>query len=211
LEIGDLKSMSSPIFCCTETATSPFDFEATVWAHGWAALRPFTWDESSAELSRTQRLATGQVVHLRLRPDGQAGPVQPVQVEVEAAGPLDALEQAELRRAVRRMLRLDEELAEFYQLATEFAHWPLRLQPGGGRLLRCPTLFEDIVYTLCTTNITWSGTKRMVDRLTAKLGQPFPGRSFSRGHRRGRARFPKAGGGAGLPEQLHLGIGRGRG
>jgi 3-methyladenine DNA glycosylase/8-oxoguanine DNA glycosylase len=28
---------------------------------------------------------------------------------------------------------------------------------------------------LCTTNITWAGTKRLVDRLAALLGEPFPG------------------------------------
>jgi 3-methyladenine DNA glycosylase/8-oxoguanine DNA glycosylase len=53
--------------------------------------------------------------------------------------------------------------------------WSVRLPPGTGRLLRCPTLFEDIVYTLCTTNTTWSGTLRMVDRLVATLGEAFPG------------------------------------
>jgi 3-methyladenine DNA glycosylase/8-oxoguanine DNA glycosylase len=75
------------------------------------------------------------------------------------------------------MLRLDEDLADFYHLAAQQNGWTLNLKPGGGRLLRCPTLFEDIVYTLCTTNIAWSGTIRMVDRLTVKLGDAFPGRS----------------------------------
>ncbi len=53
--------------------------------------------------------------------------------------------------------------------------WDVRLHPGTGRLLRCPTLFEDIVYTLCTTNTTWAGTIRMVDRLVATLGEAFAG------------------------------------
>jgi 3-methyladenine DNA glycosylase/8-oxoguanine DNA glycosylase len=73
------------------------------------------------------------------------------------------------------MLRLDEKLAGFHQLRAELNGWSLRLPAsGGGRLLRCPTLFEDIVYTLCTTNIAWSGTIRMVDRLVSHLGESFP-------------------------------------
>jgi 3-methyladenine DNA glycosylase/8-oxoguanine DNA glycosylase len=157
-----------------EAVFSAFDFEATAQAHGWLVLSPFQWRQDSLELSRTQRLSGGQVAHLRMQAS-QNGSTPAVRVEVETANPLTPAEEAEIRRAVRRMLRLDENLTEFYQLAAQFPDWNLRLRPGGGRLLRCPTLFEDIVYTLCTTNISWSGTIRMVERLTTRLGQPFPG------------------------------------
>jgi 3-methyladenine DNA glycosylase/8-oxoguanine DNA glycosylase len=151
-----------------------FDFAATVQAHGWVVLRPFDWHEASDSLSRTHRLDTGTVVRLRMRA-GQGEVGQVVRVSVESTGPLTTAEEAEIRRAVRRMLRLDENLAELYRLSGQLDGWNLNLPPGSGRLLRCPRLFEDIVYTLCTTNIAWSGTKRMVDRLTAKLGDAFPG------------------------------------
>ena len=75
---------------------------------------------------------------------------------------------------VRRMLRLDEDFAEFYHMVDRLGDWQLDLKPGGGRLLRCPTLFEDLVYTICTTNINWAGTIRMVDRLVNRLGITFP-------------------------------------
>lgn len=154
-----------------EQPPQPFDFESTARAHGWVALRPFEWDEAGPELRRIHRLATGQVVRLRM----WASEAAAVQVQVEAADALGEAELAETSRAVRRMLRLDEDLAEFHELRNSFANWATGLPPGGGRLLRCPSLFEDMVYTLCTTNITWSGTIRMVDRLAARLGQPFPG------------------------------------
>jgi N-glycosylase/DNA lyase len=43
---------------------------------------------------------------------------------------------------------------------------------GAGRLLRSPTVFEDVVKTICTTNCTWSATVRMVSSLVESLGEP---------------------------------------
>lgn len=159
-----------------ESAPTPFDFVATAREHGWVMLRPFEWRADDAELYRVHRLEGGKVVRLRMR-DGSRAPAPVVQVEVATYEPLSPQEEGEARRAVRRMLRLDEDLSELYQLNRQLAGWNLRLKPGAGRLLRCPRLFEDMVYTLCTTNIAWSGTIRMVDRLVAKLGESFPGQA----------------------------------
>ncbi len=166
--------------CFIEEQTPiPFDFESTTTAHGWVMLRPFAWNEAAGVLRRIHHLGSGQVVDLRLQADGSAvAPV--VKIRVETGGSLTPGDEAEIRRAVRRMLRLEEDLSEFDQLRRQLNGWNLRLRPGGGRLLRCPTLFEDIIYTLCTTNITWSGTIRMVDRLVTRLGEPLPGQSGQR-------------------------------
>lgn len=157
-----------------EQAPLPFDFEATVRSHGWVALRPFAWRPEQAELSRLHHLESGQVVWLHLRAAGGAS-APAAAIEVQAAAALEPQAEADIRRAARRMLRLDEDLSEFYRLCSRLNGWSLKVRPGAGRLLRCPRLFEDIVYTLCTTNIAWSGTKRMVERLTTRLGAPFPG------------------------------------
>lgn len=157
-----------------EVAPPPFDFEATALEHGWVALHPFLWRPEAAELSRVHRLESGQVVRVCMQ--GKGSDTQPVVgIRVEAAALLGPAEEAEIRRAVRRMLRLDEDLSELYGLMARLNGRSLRLKPGAGRLLRCPSLFEDMVCTICTTNITWSGTKRMVERLVARLGEPFPG------------------------------------
>ena len=37
-------------------------------------------------------------------------------------------------------------------------------------MLRSPTVFEDVVKTICTTNCAWSGTVRMVTALVEHLG-----------------------------------------
>ncbi len=162
-----------------ENTPHPFDFESTVYSHGWVALEPFAWKQADAELSRIQLLAGGKVVkmHLRSRQNVQEDRVQ---IRVQAAPALTSNEKNEIRRGVRRMLRLDEDFSGFYNLLKERRPPRLRVRPGGGRLLRCPTLFEDIVYTLCTTNIAWSGTKRMVEKLVLSLGPSFVGRSDER-------------------------------
>lgn len=158
-----------------EATPPPFDFKATAREHGWVMLRPFEWTEDTVELSRLHRLESGHVVRLRMRAgDSLSDPV--IRVTVESAQALTPEEDQETRQAVRRMLRLDEDFSELYQLHRQFDGWNLRLRPGAGRLLRCPRLFEDIIYTLCTTNIAWSGTIRMVDRLVDKLGDSLPGR-----------------------------------
>jgi N-glycosylase/DNA lyase len=46
---------------------------------------------------------------------------------------------------------------------------------GGGRLLRAPTVFEDVTKMLCTTNCSWSLTRVMVERLVLRAGAPGPG------------------------------------
>ena len=42
-------------------------------------------------------------------------------------------------------------------------------------MLRSPTVFEDVVKTVCTTNCAWSATVRMVNALVTHLGEPTLG------------------------------------
>src|SRR5262245_54063066 len=72
------------------------------------------------------------------------------------------------------MLRLEDDLSTFYARAAgdpDLA-WAAH---GAGRLLQSPTVFEDVVKTICTTNTTWSATVRMVTALVQTLGVPAEG------------------------------------
>ena len=42
-------------------------------------------------------------------------------------------------------------------------------------MLRSPTVFEDVVKTICTTNCAWSATVRMVNAIVGSLGEPAIG------------------------------------
>jgi N-glycosylase/DNA lyase len=104
-----------------------------------------------------------------------------------ARGRLGPAEAREAREAMRRCLSLDEDLGPFRRRAAEVEalraagngrdlpdlRWALAR--GAGRLLRSPTVFEDAVKTLCTTNCSWSLTRAMVANLCDALGEPAPG------------------------------------
>jgi N-glycosylase/DNA lyase len=76
----------------------------------------------------------------------------------------------EIERQIRRMLALDQDLSAFYAVAADdpALAW---VTAGAGRMLRSPTVFEDVVKTICTTNCAWSGTVRMVSALVDELGE----------------------------------------
>lgn len=78
------------------------------------------------------------------------------------------------------MLRLDEDLTDFYRICEERGGRWSRLTLGLGRLLRSPTVFEDVVKTICTTNIQWGGTVRMIQGLVAEFGDPISGNPLAR-------------------------------
>jgi N-glycosylase/DNA lyase len=42
-------------------------------------------------------------------------------------------------------------------------------------MLRSPTVFEDVIKTICTTNCAWGATVRMSGALVSKLGIEAPG------------------------------------
>jgi N-glycosylase/DNA lyase len=75
---------------------------------------------------------------------------------------------------LRHVLSLDVDLTDFYDVAAEDPDlaWVL---DGAGRMVRSPTVFEDVVKTICTTNTSWGGTTRMVNALVEHLGEKAPG------------------------------------
>ncbi len=75
-----------------------------------------------------------------------------------------------LEAIARRVFSLDLDLSRF---ASSLAGEPdlLRsIERGGGRMLRAPSLFEDAVKMLLTTNCSWAATRGMVTRLIALAG-----------------------------------------
>jgi len=74
---------------------------------------------------------------------------------------------------VRHVLSLDLDLTPFYAVAARDPDlaWVIT---GAGRMVRSPTVFEDVVKTICTTNTSWGGTTRMVNALVEHLGEKAP-------------------------------------
>ena len=71
----------------------------------------------------------------------------------------------------RHILRIDEDFKKFYQHTNKEKHLKWIAGKKAGRLLRSPTVYEDLVKTICTTNCSWALTKKMVSNLVEKLGE----------------------------------------
>ena len=147
-----------------------FSFRRTVLSHGWAFLPPFALDRERWVLHATLRLASPRgrplVVRARLR-SGRPGTV------LVETGPAARGREAALREGVSRILGLREDLGAFYRAAASDPDFAWIPTCGAGRLLRAPTVYEDLVKLLCTTNCSWSLTELMVGRLVERLGQPL--------------------------------------
>jgi N-glycosylase/DNA lyase len=80
-----------------------------------------------------------------------------------------------LRSRVRWMFRADEDFRDFWDLCRGHAVLRHCRSKRTGALLRCATVFEDTVKTICTVNCSWSNTKLMVSNLCRMFGEPCPG------------------------------------
>ncbi len=138
----------------------PVDFARTLLSHGVAELVPNVVAEDGSEFE-TVLGAGGRAWVVRVTPDGTHA-----QLDAHPDAPIGAL-----TPVIRRMFRLDDDLSAFYARAAEDPElaWAAA---GAGRILRSPTVFEDLVKTICTTNCTWSATLRMVGAIVAVLGEP---------------------------------------
>ena len=150
-------------------AGEPVDLPRTLASHGTASLPPMLLDEAAGTLEvtvsvpggrpRTVTIGPGRTGHLRAGVRGRAPGARTI---------------TSLTEIVRRVLNLDEDLSGFYAVAAadpELA-W---VTEGAGRMVHAPTVFEDVVKTLCTTNCSWSLTTRMVTAMVAHLGEPAAG------------------------------------
>jgi 3-methyladenine DNA glycosylase/8-oxoguanine DNA glycosylase len=161
----------------------PVDFWRTVNSHGLNDLLPNRIDQSTRTLELTLHPGPQTVV---VRSDA------PGAIVVEVRAPKRAAP------AVRHVLRLDEDLSPLYAKLAEDPElaWAAR---GAGRWMRSPTVFEDVVKTICTTNCAWSGTVRMVTALVEGLGDESA---------RGRRAFPTAERMAATPERFYRDVAR---
>lgn len=147
----------------------PVDLRRTLDSHGLTSLPPGELDDSTPALTTVLRPRRGAPRVVRIAP-GSHGRVA---VEIHGRRPLRATTD-DLVATVARLLRLDLDLSSFYALAADDPElvW---VTAGAGRMFRSPTVFEDVVKTICTTNCTWSATVRMVGGLVSGLGEPAAG------------------------------------
>jgi 3-methyladenine DNA glycosylase/8-oxoguanine DNA glycosylase len=148
----------------------PADFVRTLLSHGVADLLPNAIAPDGSSLD-TVLLVDGDAWPVRLVAD------QPDRARLETApdaAPPPPGARPKLEAQIRHMLRLDEDLSAFYLAAAAdpALAWTTL---GAGRMLRSPTVLEDLIKTICTTNCAWSATERMVGAIVGELGTPAIG------------------------------------
>ncbi len=144
--------------------TPPADYllRRDVCSYGYFLLAPNYWDVKAETLSRPLRTSGGVYQTVISQPGGAGEPLA-----VKIAPTPAAADKKEIRAQLTRMLRLDESaehIAEFHALDRRFK------KSGRGRLFRSPTLFEDVIKTVTSCNVTWPSTVQMNHRLCDVLG-----------------------------------------
>jgi N-glycosylase/DNA lyase len=155
--------MSKTLFLDTP---ADFSFRHTINSHGWSDLLPFELDKENQRLSYVfadEKLKNSVSAKIE-EADGK------LKIEIADAKVNKKFEE-KILRDWRHILRLDDNLSEFYKLVKSEKRLAWISKQNAGRLLRSPTVFEDLVKTICTTNCSWALTKKMVTNLTEKLGQ----------------------------------------
>ena len=142
----------------------PVDLWRTLVSHGFHELAPTSLDEATRSLSLTVRVPRGKPRRIAIAA-GRRGAAR-----IQVAGPPPpAAGRDAITATVARVLHLDHDLSAFYAIAAEDPQlsWA---STGAGRMLRSPTVWEDVVKTLCTTNCSWGLTVTMVNALVTNLG-----------------------------------------
>ena len=159
------------------------DLDLVVRSHGWYDLAPFAYDDGKRELTYLAE-AGGLPIRITVRETAEG-----LAVSSSRGAPAGAV-----RASVCRVLDLGAELTSFHARCAEaqaradgFGWIALR---GGGRILRAPTLFEDAVKVLATTNCSWALTRLIVRDLIALHGNggTFPTSASVAAHPEGRLR-----------------------
>jgi N-glycosylase/DNA lyase len=140
-----------------------FSFLRTARSHGWYDLSPFKWDNDQSVLTGAF-LADDEVVSYTVWDAGG-------KLGVTAT---NGASEENVVDVVKHVLRIDDDLSGFYSQSGSDPGMAWIQEINGGRLLRSPSVWEDLVKSICTTNCSWALTRKMVENLVEKLGPCSP-------------------------------------
>ena len=124
---------------------SPFNFRSVVNSHGWVQVAPFEKIGEGPAFRYTLLLANGRVTDLVL--DGNTRGAS-----ITLDGEFTGDEVAEITDRASWMLSLEQDFSDFYAAASQEPKLQHTQVEAKGRILRSPTVFEDVIKTILTTN-----------------------------------------------------------
>ena len=156
-------------------APTAFNFWRTAYSHGWADLPPFSYNAEKEELTRLFSLSNDKSALAKITANKNK-----ILVSAETSrSRLTPSDKKEIIAQLSDCLRLNEDFSEFHRLARTHSHYRWIASSGSGRMLRAPTVFEDAVKMICTTNCSWAFTKIMITNLSQSFGNKYDGSIFS--------------------------------
>lgn len=143
-----------------------FSFKNTIYSHGWSELLPFEVDDENLRL--TYVFTDKDFSEPLSATISETAKNIKIEFQNESIPKICKLK---VKEKVKHILRLDEDFSEFYELTENDEDFQWMAEKNIGRLMRSPTVFEDLVKTICTTNCSWALTKNMTRNLVENLGE----------------------------------------
>ena len=146
------------------TIPTPKDFvlRRDACSYGYFLLFPNNWSPETETYTRILDLSAGPATLSVTQPRRKGS------LRVVASRLLSNAETTTARSQLARMFRLDEDESHarrFHALDSRFK------KSGRFRLMRSPTLFEDVIKTVTSCNVTWTSTIIMNRRLCECFGR----------------------------------------
>ena len=147
-----------------------FNFLDTIKSHGWVCLKPFSWNEDTETLSIITKIENTKYNLSVSYEDNN------LTVDIDKGNPdnYSHTTERQIKNMMGRIFRLDEDLDGFYGMCKNLPQFSYVARENRGRILRCPSLFEDILKTVFTTNCTWKNTEMMAENLCSLCDDCFP-------------------------------------
>lgn len=155
-------------------APPDFSFWRTAYSHGWCDLPPFAFDPVRRTLSRIVEPFPGILIHCTLAEASHG-----VTIALRSGSPITTPVKRAVSGQIRSCLRLDEDFRAFHLAARRNPRFRWIASSRSGRMLRAPTLFEDSVKMICTTNCNWALTRAMISNIVRVAGRRFDDGLFS--------------------------------
>ncbi|WP_428387312.1 hypothetical protein [Mucisphaera sp.] len=137
-----------------------FRLGRAVCSYGYFLLAPNHWDPKAKAFETVLRVGGEGRVGVRVTEAGSGRGLL-----IRCGERLNRDHQGEVKGQVGRMLRVDEDLRDWWRLNPEAK------KRGFGRLFRSATMWEDLVKTVTGCNTTWTSTIRMNKLLVEHVGK----------------------------------------
>ncbi len=146
-----------------------YDLARDVCSYGYFVLMPNYWDVTNQCFSRVLEFADQPSACVIDQLDDGT-------LRARFDRKLDRSEQAHAKSQITRMLCLDQDHAYVKSFHKVDPRWK---KSGRGRLFRSPTLFEDVIKTVTSCNVTWPSTVNMNKRLCEVCGRKTVSGAYS--------------------------------